>query len=148
MATLNKNCVYLSRPLEHSCCLQSPQCLLRNSTVSPILLHSPICSPPGQSQPVSTYKSPGTVDKFANDLRWTSIQLTLDSCCFGLFNILLLFLPISVFGPSPVLVQLLDTCYGQENMLTISMGFNSQWNLGRKITSCPLLLINSSTSET
>jgi hypothetical protein len=36
----------------------------------------------------------------------------------------------------------------QENTLTISMGFNLQWNLGRNITSYPLLLISSSTIET
>jgi hypothetical protein len=49
------------------------------------------------------------VDKFANDLGWTSIQ-PLDGCSLGLFKILPFFLPISVFGPSPILVQLLDTC--------------------------------------
>jgi hypothetical protein len=91
---------------------------------------------------------PGTVDKFADDFRWTSIQ-PLDGCSFGLFKILLFFLTISVFGPS----QILNNYYifvviRQENILTISMRFNSQWNLGRNITSCPLLLINSSIIET
>jgi hypothetical protein len=54
-----------------------------------------------------------------------------------------------LYLPSPIL----NNCYilvviRQENILPISMRFNLQWNLGRNITSCPLLLINSSTIET
>lgn len=78
---------------------------------------------------------PWSVTEVPNDHNRTCIEKFLSNL-LGMCKIPFVDFLIAVFAPSPVLV-LLVKCYkwNKTTIHTISIGFNSQWNLGRKMHS-------------
>ena len=116
-----------------------------------LLPDSPCCSITSKPLSVCAHKLPGMINKLLDYISRACIKV-MDCTVFRLCKIFLGYLLITILDPSPVLKQCIRLRiyqWRQDNHVvrTISIGLSSQWNLGKKMHSCPAFLIRVSSID-